>query len=364
MKLLNILIGSVIVLTTRHAIAGNMTLFGLIDAGITYENNVGGKSSARFVDGIVVPNIFGIRGDENLGGGTRVVFSLVGQFGLGSGATVPEPDAIFGREAYVGISDNQFGRVTMGQQYDFMTDSLTFARVDGGILFAGAYNFRQGPFSKLAIPGNPTGSFDFDRMGGSARVSNSVKYTSPDIRGLQFGALYGFGKSSGGAPEGHTVSLGAKYGNGPMMVGAAFVVIKYPLANGSSTLVRSWGIGANYQLGDVLPFVLYTSTRNTLNRAQIDIFEIGADYKFGGAWAFGADFQIMSGNAYLNHNRGSQLTAALRYSLSKLTDLYMENVHQVASGDGGGVNAWIIGVPEASLSNKQWLLRIGMVTRF
>ncbi|TCW78793.1 porin [Burkholderia sp. SRS-46] len=360
MKRLHILAGCTFVLSHGHACAGDMTLFGLMDAGITYVNNVGGKPSTRFDDGIVVPNLFGMRGSEDLDKRTKVIFELVGQFSLGNGAMVPEQNAIFGREAYMGISDERFGKVTLGQQYDFMTDSLTFARVDGGVLFAGAYNFRQGPFSKFGIPGNPTGSFDFDRMAGSTRVSRSVKYTSPELHGLQFGALYGFG----GAQEDRAVSFGVRYGNGPMMIGAAYVAVTYPLVDRPSVTVRSWGIGANYQLGDVLPFVLYTSTRNTLDGARIDVAEVGADYRFAGVWAFGADYQLMAGNERLDHNRAHQLTAALRYSLSKLTNLYVEGVYQLASGDGGRVNAWIIGVPQEALSNKQLLLRVGMTTRF
>ena len=50
---------------------------------------------------------------------------------------------------------------------------LTLGLFDGAFLAGGIYDFRQGPFASLDVPGNPTGSFDFDRMGGATRVANN-----------------------------------------------------------------------------------------------------------------------------------------------------------------------------------------------
>lgn len=146
---------------------------GKIDAGVTYVNEDHGSSSTFFDSGIAAPSTFSIRGREDVGALTHVVFELISQFNVGNGVTVPASNFIFNRTALVGISNSRYGTVTLGTQYDFMTDSLSAKGFDDAFSYGGLYDFRQGPFSKLAIPLNPTGAFDFDRMAGTERVANS-----------------------------------------------------------------------------------------------------------------------------------------------------------------------------------------------
>ncbi|EGC99685.1 porin, partial [Burkholderia sp. TJI49] len=77
----------------------SVTMFGLIDAGISYVSNEGGSKNAKFDDGIFTPNLFGLRGVEDLGGGYRAKFALVNQFSMANGSIVGT--GIFGRNAYV-----------------------------------------------------------------------------------------------------------------------------------------------------------------------------------------------------------------------------------------------------------------------
>src|SRR5260370_37197676 len=115
------------------------------------------------------------QGSEDLDGGNKAVFELTSQFDLGSGATIPGAGQIFNRTSFVGLSNDRFGTFTIGNQYDFMSDTLTANRYDGAPLFGGLYDYRQGPFAALGLPNNPTGSFDFDRMAGSTRGRNTVQ---------------------------------------------------------------------------------------------------------------------------------------------------------------------------------------------
>ena len=55
-------------------------------------------------------------------GGYRAIFALVNQFSMANGAIIGT--GIFGRNAYVGLESNRFGSITLGNQYDFMVDSL------------------------------------------------------------------------------------------------------------------------------------------------------------------------------------------------------------------------------------------------
>jgi predicted porin len=175
------------------------------------------------------------------------------------------------------LSNDRFGTVTFGNQYDFMFETLTVGPYDGALLFGGIYDFRQGPFSELGVPNNPTGSFDFDRMAGATRVPNSVKYRSPVISGFSFGALYGIGGVPGSFPADSTMSFGANYDNGPFGLGAAYVEVKYPQLGDGHDAIRNFGFGAHYNFGaSVLGMLLYTNTKNTASGAQIDVYKAGA----------------------------------------------------------------------------------------
>jgi len=364
-KQLMTLAGMVVMAGSAQA-QNSVTLFGLMDAGVSYVNNEGGKPNTFFDDGIAVPNLWGLKGYEDLGGGLKTFFELTSQYSLGTGSSLPGAGAEFSRTALIGLSSDRFGKLTLGQQYDFMTDALTFNSYDGSFLYGGLYDFRQGPFAKLGIPDNPTGSFDFDRLAGSSRVANSVKYTSVNLNGFTFGALYGLGNQAGGGlSQDSTVSFGANYEAGNLSLGAAYVEVKYPQMNNGHDGIRNWGSGARYTLAGVQFNLLYTNTRNTLTGGAINVLQAGAYYRVTPAVSIGGNYQYMKGNAQLDNNRANQIIAALQYALSKRTSAYVEAVYQRVGGNDA--QAWInglTGVDGQSASNAQFLTRIGVMTRF
>lgn len=157
--------------------ASSVQLWGVLDAGLTVVSNQKGHRNILMDTGIASPNLWGLRGQEDLGGGYRAVFELTDQFNLGTGAVFPtNGGGLFGRTAYVGLASDRLGKLTFGQQYDFMIDSLL--RYDNSVAIAGLYGFRQGPFAGLGIPNNVTGSSNFDRMSGTA-MPNAAKYVTP-----------------------------------------------------------------------------------------------------------------------------------------------------------------------------------------
>ncbi|WP_438391965.1 porin [Caballeronia sp. DA-9] len=341
---ISLLVGTIVLSASTAALAqSSVTLSGMIDAGVTYVNNQHGGATMLFDSGIFAPNLLTFKGTEDLGGGDRALFELTSQFDLGSGAAIPGAAQIFNRTALVGFSNDHFGTVTVGNQYDFMFESLTLGLFDGAFLAGGIYDFRQGPFAALGVPNNPSGSFDFDRMGGATRVSNSVKYRSPEISGLQFGALYGFGGVAGSISADSTMSFGLNYANGALALGAAYIEEKYPQLDNGNAGIRSFGLGAHYQFGNVLAMLLYTNTRNTANGARINVYKTGAQWDIAGPWSAGLDYTFMQGNEALDNNRAHQVSGALQFHLSKRTFLYVELIYQRASGDGAVTQAWING---------------------
>ncbi|CAM2193613.1 Porin [Paraburkholderia kururiensis] len=331
----------------------SVTLYGLIDAGIDYNTNVGGKHQVSMGTGILSPNLFGFRGKEDLGGGLSAIFLLEGQFNAGNDALIGNE---FGRQAYVGLSDTKWGTLVAGNQYDFMFTSLAVKRYGPEFPFVSLQNLRQGPFNGLGVPNQPTGAFDFDRVAGE-RITNSVKYESPSFNGLSFGAMYGLGGVAGSFSQNSSQSFGIDYANGVFNLDAAYTYVKYPGINNGNSGIRNFGAGGGIVLGNAYLDALYTYTKNTFTGARVDVYELGGIYNFGGAFHLVGAYQFMDGNKVLNDNKAHQINLTLDYSLSKRTDVYTSVTYQHATGDGAQAQIILFG---PSAGKNQMALRVGM----
>jgi predicted porin len=344
--------------------SGSVTLYGLLDTGISYVSNEGGHSNLKFDDGILVPNLFGLRGTEDLGGGLHATFNLVDQFIVGNGSIIPW-QGLFGRNAYVGIASDQFGTLTLGNQYDFMVDSL-LSKGNDPAYSVGLYGFRAGPFTKIAIPSNPpfAGSFDWDRMAGGHPINSSVKYQSVDFAGFSFGALYGFGGVPGSIGSGNSVSAGLNYERGPFGMGAAYTDVKYFSAGQSQVSIRNWGVGAHYEFERLTLSALATTVRNAFNGGAIVEGQIGATYRFAPDLLVSAGYMYMKGNQFLDNNHAHQLSTIVDYVLSKRTVAYAEAVYQRTNSDAHALISGVLDPSGASSGPNQLIARIGLKTSF
>src|ERR1700754_2644035 len=95
----------------------SVTLYGLLDAGIQYTNNVvTGGSLFRQTSGNINGSRFGLRGSEDLGSGLKAIFVLEGGISLNNGKSAQD-GRLFGRQAYVGLNSDTYGIVSLGRQY-------------------------------------------------------------------------------------------------------------------------------------------------------------------------------------------------------------------------------------------------------
>ncbi len=153
--------------TAAHA-QSSVTLYGLIDAGITYTNNQDGHINFKMTSGSVNGSRWGLRGSEDLGGGLKAIFTLENGFNIANGK-LGQNGREFGRQAFVGLSSNQYGAVTLGRQYDSVVDYV------GPLALTGT----QYGGTQFAHP------FDNDNLDNSFRINNSVKYQSVNYGWLQ-----------------------------------------------------------------------------------------------------------------------------------------------------------------------------------
>ncbi|MCI0151959.1 porin [Paraburkholderia sediminicola] len=251
---------------TAAAAQSSVTLSGVVDAGLSYTNNVTtapGKSGARWAQssGVAEDSVWGLRGVEDLGGGLKAVFNLENGFEVNNGSLV-RSGTLFSRQAFVGLQGD-YGTVTLGRQFDSAVDYLAPLSATGS--WGGTY---------FAHP------FDMDNLNATTSSNNTVKFTSANYAGLTAGGTYSFSNQAGGFANNRQYSFGGQYQNAGLRVGAAYVQANNAGSNTTgaidqgSTLAsaitgatgvalrdRTFGAGVNYAFGPANVGALWTQTR-------------------------------------------------------------------------------------------------------
>jgi general bacterial porin, GBP family len=367
----------------------SVTLYGIIDTAVIYGNNEktaqGGHSGIEMNSGGISGSRFGFRGREDLGGGLSAIFDLEDGFSSANGK-LSNSGVLFGRQAYVGLSSTQYGTVTLGRRYSFMSEYVSPLSAEGT---GWGGNLADHPF-------------DNDDMIRHVSIQNSIRFDSVRYRGLQVGGMYGFSNEPGQFSNNRAYSVGARYANGPVSLAAAFEQIDRAAtpaadlnANGAVTTAdgdavitggreQIWGVGGKYSFGaSSIGFVwTHSSTNNVTsvwqsgslapllgNNLRFDNFEINGRYFVTHALSLAAAYTLTDGHfdsasANLNPTWHEAIVQA-DYSFSRRTDVYLESFYQMVTGGGGmsAFNASIFNVP-ASANNRQLLFVVGMRHRF
>jgi predicted porin len=373
--------------TIAHA-QSSVTLYGWLDEGVSYANHVatstGPQSKVFYGSGVDGGDRWGIRGQEDLGGGLKAVFTLENGFNASNGALGQGGD-LFGRQAFVGLSKDGIGSITFGRQYVL---SQTFVGNDfsaGGQSAVGNYGFHPN---------------DLD-MFTSSRVNNAVKLSSANFAGFRFGAMYAFSNQAGAfqgsvptttpvnAGASSTYSFGSGYANGPFAIGVAYTSINFPtaaapaypvtIANIDTNGLRktnTFGVGASYKIGPVNVFGNYTDTHLQPiagTQSTVQSGELGATYFITPALQATLDdaYTRLSGGF---SGRWNQINSALDYSLSKRTDIYLLAIYQKASGSNlvkgvmvpvqASIGSSSTFVAASAGANNQFVGRLGLRVRF
>jgi predicted porin len=377
----------------------SVTLYGIDDAGLGYTSNQAvvqtagkagtpavlvGKSNYAFASGTWYGSRWGLKGKEDLGDGLAAIFQLENGFNIGTGQ-LGQSSREFGRQAFVGLSSTKFGTLTMGRQYDPIVDFV------GSI---GPTSFLSG---MAAHPG------DLDNIDNQSRENNSFKYVTPSFRGLQLGALYGFGNQAGSLKNQSTWSLGGQYTNGPFALGAAYLQANntYGPTGGtwtssydgtfSSSINQGFATAQNMQIVAasssylVGPVTLGLSYSNTQYKASsFSLFKGKETFNSAGAtasWQIDPELRVAVGYDYTAGSsiegqsapKYNQFNLSSFYFLSKSTSLYAMVGYQKASGKtldqyGNVVNATAsigdVANGISSAGDTQTLVRVGVRHNF
>jgi general bacterial porin, GBP family len=241
-----------------------VTLYGIIDLGIEYdrvrqEAFSGGlpqgplnQSFLGIANGVQSGSRFGLRGNEDLGGGLGVNFVLEGGFNPGQG-TSGQGGRLFGRQSTLGMTLRDVGRLDVGRQINLASNY--FLSIDP---------FQEG-FGQANI-GSSFGSTN------TARYGNMLLLQLTPVSGLTLGAGYSFSTglsaiyageqdcistfscpaTSGGYnfisnQNMRAITLGAQYKRGPLDLVVTYDKIYGDAAQPNSTVSPSfWVLGGAY----------------------------------------------------------------------------------------------------------------------
>ncbi|MFM0370463.1 porin [Paraburkholderia aspalathi] len=360
----------------------SVTLYGVLDEGINYTNNVGRGHVYELASGYAQGSRWGLKGAEELGGGLKAIFQLENGFDVSSGR-LNQGGRMFGRQAFVGLSSEPYGTLTFGRQYDSVVDYLAQTTANGnwaGSLFSHPY--------------------DNDNTDNSFRLDNSVKYTSPSISGFQFGGVYSFSNNTGFANN-RAYSFGGQYTYGGLLVAAAYLQADNP-GNGSNGAItandasfiaarmRVFGGGITYTFGPATAGFVYTNSNYLdptgngylgvtplvppgvlLNSLKYQNFEVNGKYQISPVLFVGAQY-VYTMETYDATSGGVKpkihsFGLMADYNLSKRTDVYIQGEYQQVTGDPTYSildDAFTPGTQSPSSTSKQVVVRAAIRHKF
>ncbi|HTR10499.1 MAG TPA: porin [Paraburkholderia sp.] len=299
----------------------SVTLYGIVDQSIRFTNNSDAANGnlVQLTNGAITNSRWGLKGEEDLGGGLKAVFRLESGFEPQTGQ-LDQGGRIFGRYAYVGLA-GKLGTVTLGRQG------------------TEAFNF-FGDFDPLTVGNYTANSWPFFMTVG--RIDNAATYAG-QFGGLHLGATYGFGNQPGSLSESSSWSLRTSYDLGPASFGGTYQQTR----DINNNIQRMWGLGAKYAAGPATLFAGYMGGQDatgfvdealndpsrtvatgsfSANKRRDMTLYTGVNYQATPALALTGAFyydDMHNINGFAGNN-GERYTGVLlaEYSLSKATQVY------------------------------------------
>lgn len=372
-KIITVLSGGMVAITTTFSAQAqsSVQIYGIVDSGMTRVSGVEGGSRNQLVSGIMEGSRWGLKGQEDLGGGYRALFTMESRleldtggesnrpvsgtqlpqrFNTTSGLGLPSPLApvvaglggqfgntlgvnltnnAFDRQAYVGLV-TPVGAVIAGRQYTPAYE-----------IFGGFDAMKtESALSAGQVASIPS-SFDI-------RVSNALQYRI-QLAGLSASFMYAAGEAVGSSSAGRLLGGMLNYKTAAYSFGAGYNTKNNELGQKSLTNAV-FGATANLGAGTLsllmstikddnptglstiatalqaAPFGLPSATANLVQSAYVNAFKLDAQIlNIGYSRAFGNNtatvaFTKMDDRRISNADVNSY-GFALKHAFSKRTDL-------------------------------------------
>ncbi|OYY07867.1 MAG: hypothetical protein B7Y67_17425, partial [Polynucleobacter sp. 35-46-11] len=322
-----------------------------VDAGYATVSNTtaaGGSTSGVQSGGMASPRL-GFKGIEDIGGGSKVGFTLEAEIltangsadGIAGGSTTTQAfstSQFFNRASFLSLSNAKFGEVKIG-----LSNTATY---DNQIKFDPLKAANLGGFLNTSTSATATGlSGPAATQQAANRANNAISYTSPSFMGVQARFITGETQSatgmnlvSGNVAYARVTDYGLSYN-----LKALDLAATYRTTNGTSgaAATSTTGVYGSYDFKMVKPYAIYNVTDNkTPGVAQGMNYiskMVGAEAPITPRITVAAQFtQNINGNANTAATSATNSAVGLmgKYSLSKRTTLYAIGAFSQNGGAG------------------------------
>jgi predicted porin len=319
----------------------NVTLYGIVDNGLQYESGLPKGHVFGAQSGGWAQSRFGLKGTEDLGGGTQAIFQLESRLNTQNGSFAN--GSFFEGQATVGLRNDTWGQLKFGNM-----GSAEISQYSGDVDPQQTKKYAIGTLVRGRI---------------FSQAANGVEYLSPTIAGFTLQGQYDLtnstkwnsgspgsapgqlGSSSGlGSAQGRTDGIKLSYQNGGLFWQATYDEVRDPNGQFSNVYLASRSIltGLTYAFGPVTAYVGYqhlsapdASNAGYFGTAAASALPAGASLPtavnhewIGATWQTSPALAITGAvyHANANHGNGNATlyTLGANYSLSKRTLLYTE----------------------------------------
>ena len=385
--------------TSAASAQASVQLYGIVDAGVTRVSGLAAGSQTQLASGIMEGSRWGLRGNEDLGGGYRAIFTLESRFELDTGSLSSTP--ISGTQlpasissttalgllstpqlnaAVAGINSNlgqslgvNVGNARLFDRQAFLGLVTPFGAILAGRQYTPAFEVNATFDSMNTQSGLSAGQIASFPPSLDIRLNNTLQYRIQKD-GLTANLMYGFGEADTATTSGVNRFYGfmAMYKGDGYSVGVAYNTRKNDVGQKSLT---NTALGASMQVGPGTVSTLYLTNKDnnpSVNSIRSNTTQFGAAaglladaysnalkqdgrlFHIGYKIPFGASTVTVSYNTF-NDKRASNADVksygvAYTYALSKRTDLNAVLV-RVDNGSNGqaaaGGNGYLGGFTRA-----------------